>query len=77
MEALPDEYTLSIILEWITIEDLARFDMALLNHVDRRSYLSLLRDTEHKGVLSVTDKRGCYTFSCGVGEWLESCNVFM
>ena len=50
--ALPDEFILWILLTWITIEELARFDMALLNHMDRRSYLSLLRDTVHSGVLS-------------------------
>jgi hypothetical protein len=76
MEALPDEYILSIILEWITIEDLARFDMALLNQIDRRAYLSLLRDTEHKGVLSVTTGFR-YQFNSGVCDWLESRHVYM
>jgi hypothetical protein len=80
--ALPDEYTLHILLEWITIEDLANFDVALLNHIDRRSYLSLLRDTEHKGVLSVSNKRKIrfndgYKINSGIAEWLESRNVFV
>ena len=75
---LPDEYILHVLLEWLTIEDQARFDMALLNHMDRRAHLHLLRDTEHGGVLSVSrSRKGTYKFDSGVCEWLESRNVFM
>jgi hypothetical protein len=73
--SLPDEYVLDILLTWITIEDLAHFDNALLNHMDRRVHLSLLRDTEHRGVLS--ESESCYKFDSGVAVWLESRNVFM
>jgi hypothetical protein len=72
--SLPDEYVLDILLTWITIEDLAHFDNALLNRMDRRAYLSLLRDTEHRGVLSVSESS--YDFDSGVAVWLESRNVF-
>ena len=75
--SLPDEYILHVLLEWLTIEDQARFDMALLNHMDRRAHLHLLRDTEHGGVLSVSANEIGYNFDSGVAEWLESRNVFM
>ena len=42
------EFILVILLTWLDIEELARFDVALLNRMDRRAYLSLLRDTKHK-----------------------------
>jgi hypothetical protein len=77
--SLPDEYVLDVLLTWITIEDLAHFDVALLNHMDRRVHLSLLRDTEHGGIHSVSGRvcRRGYRFDSGVVEWLESRNVFM
>jgi F-box/leucine-rich repeat protein 2/20 len=75
--ALPDEYVLDILLTWITIEDLAQFDKALLNHMDRRAHLSLLRDTEHRGVLSESESHAYYRFDSGVAVWLESRNVYM
>jgi hypothetical protein len=72
---------LDILLMWIPIEDLAHFDIALQNHMDRRVHLSLLRDTEHRGVLSVMKERPerwkGYNFDSGVVAWLESRNVFM
>jgi hypothetical protein len=68
---------LFVLLTWITIEDLARFDMALLNHMDRSAHLSLLRDTEHGGVLSVSGREDGYKFDSGVAEWLETRHVFM
>ena len=74
-EALFDEYILEILLEWLDIKDLSRFDMALLNHINRRYYMTLLCDTEHKGVLSVSESY--HSFDSGVGEWLESRNVYM
>ena len=75
--SLPDEYVLHVLLEWLTIEDQARFDMALLNQMDRKMHLHLLRDTEHKGIQSVSEKEWGYSFNSGVAEWLESRNVFM
>jgi hypothetical protein len=77
--SLPDEYVLDVLLTWITIEDLAHFDVALLNHMDRRVHLSLLRDTEHGGIHSVSGRvcRRGYRFDSGVVAWLESRNVFM
>jgi hypothetical protein len=79
--SLPDEFVLDILLTWILIEDLAHFDMALLNRMDRRVHLLLLRDTEHGGIHSFSEKvfgqiKG-YRFDSGVMEWLESRNVFM
>jgi F-box/leucine-rich repeat protein 2/20 len=76
-EVMPDEYVLHVLLEWLTIEDQARLDRALKNHKYRKDYLYLLRDTEHKGVLSVSENEDGYMFNCGVAEWLESRNVFM
>jgi hypothetical protein len=76
-EVMPDEYVLHVLLEWLTIEDQARLDRALTNHKYRNSYLHLLRDTVHKGVLSVSGKTDGYTFNSGVGAWLESRYVFM
>ncbi len=79
--SLPDEFVLDILLTWITIEDLAHFDGALLNRIDRRVHLSLLRDTEHGGIYSVSEKvfgrLKRYRFDSGVVAWLESRNVFM
>ena len=34
-EALPDEFILEILLTWLDIKELARFDVALLNRMDR------------------------------------------
>jgi hypothetical protein len=76
-EVMPDEYVLHVLLEWLTIEDQARLDRALLNHKYRMAHLHLLRGTEHKGVISVSGGKRGYTFNSGVAEWLESRNVFM
>ena len=78
-EVMPDEFVIEILLEWLPIEELASFDRALTNHYYREKYLSLLRDTVHRGVLSVSRKmrRIGYQFDSGVAEWLESRNVFM
>ena len=75
LEVLPDEIILDILLTWLDIKDLAEFDMALLNHMDRRAFLSLLRDTVHKGVLSVSNS--FHKFNSGVATWLESRNIYM
>lgn len=75
LEVLPDEVILYILLTWLDIRDLANFDMALLNHMDRRAYLSLLRDTVHKGMLS--ESNSFHTFDSGVTDWLESRSIFM
>ena len=53
-EVMPDEFVIEILLVWLDIEELAVFDLALMNHHYRDKYLSLLRDTVHKGVLSVS-----------------------
>ena len=86
-EVMPDEFVLSIVLEWVDIEDLSRLDIALTNHHFRVKYLHLLQKTVHKGVLSVSrngdffnsdcnDSKG-YDFNSGVAEWLEDRNIFM
>ncbi len=63
---MPDEFVIEILLEWLPIEELASFDRALTNHWYRDKYLSLLRDTVHRGVLSVSRKARGYKF-----EWLR------
>ena len=65
-EVMPDEFVIEILLEWLPIEDLARFDRALTNHYYRGKYLSLLRDTVHRGVLSVSVNEQGYRFDSGV-----------
>ena len=74
-EVMPDEYMIEMFLEWLPIEDLSRFELALMNHYYRDKYLSLLLDTVHRGVLSVSRRR--HKFNSGVAEWLESRNIFM
>ena len=76
-EVMPDEFVIEIFLEWLPIEELASFDLALTNHYYRDKYLSLLQDTVHRGVLSVSRNERGYKFNSGVAEWLESRNVFM
>jgi hypothetical protein len=76
-EVMPDEYVLEVLLEWLTIEDQARLDRALTNRKYRKLYLSLLQDTEHGGVLSVSGRVKAHYFTSGVAEWLESRKVFM
>jgi hypothetical protein len=66
-----------VLLEWLTIEDQARFDFALQNHMDRKAHLHLLQHTEHGGVLSVSGTKKGYTFNSAAVEWLESRNIFM
>jgi hypothetical protein len=76
-EVMPDEFVIEILLEWLPIEELAQFERALTNHYYRGKYMSLLRDTVHKGVLSVSRNEQGYRFDSGVAEWLESRNIFM
>ena len=46
---LPGELVLSICIEWIVMEDLARLDSAVCNHKTRPLFLDLLgsRDQEY------------------------------
>ena len=76
-EVMPDEFMLSIFLEWLPIEDLASFDRALTNHYYRPKYLSLLKHTVHSGVLSISTNEEGYSLDSGVAEWLEDRMVFM
>ena len=76
-EVMPDEFVIEIFLEWLPIEELAVFDLALTNHHYRNKFLYLLRHTVHRGVLSVSRNKRGYKFDSGVAAWLESRNVFM
>ena len=89
-EVMPDEFVLSIFLEWLHIEVLSRLDIALTNHYYRDKYLHVLQKTEHKGLLSESRnvesdgltfdeeliEKG-YKLNSGVAEWLEDRNIFM
>ncbi len=75
-EVMPDEFILEIFLEWLDIEELASFDMALANRKYRNKYLYLLRDTVHRGVLRVSrnmvvqERSGCVA---GEPQRLHAC----
>ena len=75
LDALPGDLLLSILIEWLSIQDLARLDRVVCHHKTRPLFLGLLA-SEHSGIISVAvtkrfDLRG------GVVQWLESRRIFM
>ena len=74
-DALPDDFIVSILIEWLYIQDLARLDSALCHRKTRTLFLGLL-GSEHPGIKSVAARKR-FDIRSGVVQWLESRGISM
>jgi hypothetical protein len=71
---LLDDFLVSLLVEWLYIEDLAHLDSAIFNHKIRLLFLGLLF-SEHPGTSSVASTD--LGMNSGVLQWLESRRIFL
>ena len=83
-DLVPEDIVLYILLEFLYIEDLARFDCALKDRGSREKYLYILQKKKHDGVLSVSRRheepaqfdKGYDFNSSTLVAWLEDRKIF-
>ena len=71
----PGDFILSILIEWILVEELAHLDSAICDHKTRRLFLDLLA-SPHSGIKSVAATK-CFNLTSCLVPWLENRMVFM
>ena len=72
----PDDLIVSLLVEWLGIQNLAHLDSAICHHKTRPLFLGLL-SSEHPGISSVAFMNKALVLNSGVVSWLESRRIFM